>query len=236
MYVLNFGHPMTETQVNAIKNHCGVEDVEVKTVKVQVDMDAPLAPQIAALVDTIGFTAEEWQNKSIVVNLPGLSTAAAVLIAELHGRMGYFPPVVRLKQEGTVILLRKGTIMIILNFGHPITDEQASEQLRGHGWRRRRRRQRTVKVQVDMDAPLAPQIAALVDTIGFTAEEWQNKSIVVNLPGLSTAAAVLIVELHGRMGYFPPVVRLKQEGTPPRFVVAEVINLAEVRNTARRKR
>ncbi|GIV86168.1 MAG: hypothetical protein KatS3mg054_0197 [Chloroflexus sp.] len=101
MYVLNFGHPMTETQVNAIKNHCGVEDVEVKTVKVQVDMDAPLAPQIAALVDTIGFTAEEWQNKSIVVNLPGLSTAAAVLIAELHGRMGYFPPVVRLKQEGT---------------------------------------------------------------------------------------------------------------------------------------
>ncbi len=124
--------------------------------------------------------------------------------------------------------------MYIVNFGHPITDEQREQLEATVGLQTTETK--NVKVQVDMDQPLAPQIAALVDTIGFTAEEWQNKSIVVNLPGLSTAAAVLIAELHGRMGYFPPVVRLKQEGTPPRFVVAEVINLANVRNAARQRR
>ncbi|GIV86428.1 MAG: hypothetical protein KatS3mg054_0457 [Chloroflexus sp.] len=101
MIILNFGHPMTQAQIDAVKFYYGVEDVEVKTVKVQVDMDAPLAPQIAALVDSTGLTADEFQTETFVINLPGLSTAAAVLIVELHGRMGYFPPVVRLKQEGT---------------------------------------------------------------------------------------------------------------------------------------
>lgn len=124
--------------------------------------------------------------------------------------------------------------MYILNFAHPLTDEQRAqvEALTGL----QTTEIKTIKVQVDVEQPLPPQISALVDTIGFTADEWQNKPMVINPPGLSTAAAVLMAELHGRMGYFPPIIRLKQEGTPPRFVVAEVINLADVRNAARQKR
>jgi len=40
------------------------------------------------------------------------------------------------------------------------------------------------------------------------------------------------------MGYFPPCVRLRpvKDALPPRFEVAEVLNLQAVRDGARRKR
>jgi hypothetical protein len=49
---------------------------------------------------------------------------------------------------------------------------------------------------------------------------------------------VLLAELHGRMGYFPAIVRLRPmpESVPPRFEVAEVINLQAVREHARLSR
>jgi len=49
---------------------------------------------------------------------------------------------------------------------------------------------------------------------------------------------VLLAELHGRMGYFPPIVRLRPvpNALPPRFEVAEIINLQAVREAARTRR
>jgi hypothetical protein len=51
-------------------------------------------------------------------------------------------------------------------------------------------------------------------------------------------AVVLLAELHGRMGYFPACLRLRpvEGSTPPRFEAAEVVNLQEVRNAARKRR
>ena len=48
----------------------------------------------------------------------------------------------------------------------------------------------------------------------------------------------MLAELHGRLGYFPPVLRLRPvEGAlPPRFEVAEILNLQDVRDAARAKR
>ena len=49
---------------------------------------------------------------------------------------------------------------------------------------------------------------------------------------------MVIAELHGRCGYFPAVLRLKPvpATTPPRFAVAEIINLQIVRDAARQTR
>ena len=57
-------------------------------------------------------------------------------------------------------------------------------------------------------------------------------------PALNFAAVTLIAHLHGRMGYFPPIVRTRPvpDALPPRFEVAEIINLQDVRQRARRKR
>ncbi len=125
--------------------------------------------------------------------------------------------------------------MLILNFAHPLTEEQLKriEELTG----RAVERVIAVNSQIDPEKPLMPQIAELVDRVGLSAEEWQTLPILVNPPALSYSTAALIAELHGRMGYFPPIVRLKPlSSVPPQFTVAEILDLQTARDEARRKR
>ncbi|PWH15971.1 MAG: TIGR02221 family CRISPR-associated protein [Ardenticatenia bacterium] len=126
--------------------------------------------------------------------------------------------------------------MILLNFGHPLTPEQRGqiEQLAGQPI------DRLIEVPTHFDQaqPFAEQVRALVDSLGLTSEEWQHAAIFVNPPTLSTIAMTLLAELHGRMGYFPPVVRMRpvEDVLPPRFEAAEIINLQHVRTSARERR
>jgi hypothetical protein len=126
--------------------------------------------------------------------------------------------------------------MIVLNFAHPLTTEQLRhiEALFGQPI------DRVIEIpsQVDLQQPLAPQIVAMADAAGLTPQQWQTESILVNLPSLNYSAALLLAELHGRMGYFPPCIRLRQvkDALPPRFEVAEVLNLQAVRMEARTRR
>lgn len=126
--------------------------------------------------------------------------------------------------------------MILLNFTHPLTDQQRAqiEDLTGGAL------ERVVEAPAhfDHDRPFAEQVRALVDGLGLTAAEWQGAPILVNPPALNTIAATLLAELHGRMGYFPPAVRLRPaaDALPPRYEVAEIINLQAVRDAARARR
>ncbi len=77
----------------------------------------------------------------------------------------------------------------------------------------------------------------LVDSLGVAPAEWQQAALVVICQSQFGAAAVL-AELHGRCGYFPPVVRLRPVAgsLPPRYEVAEIINLQAMRDAARQRR
>ena len=123
--------------------------------------------------------------------------------------------------------------MILLNFSHPITPEQQAqiEALT----RRPLERIIALPIHFDQSQPFLPQLREILKTVTFTPEEWQTAPIIVNLPSYNYIAALTLAELHGRMGYFPPILRLKPvEGAiPPRFEVAEVINLQAVRDEAR---
>ena len=92
--------------------------------------------------------------------------------------------------------------------------------------------------QIDPRQPIAPQVSAMADRAGLTPEEWQSAPLLVNPPSLNLSAVTLLVELHGRCGYFPAVVRLRSvpEAVPPRFEVAEIVNLQAVREEARLRR
>jgi len=81
-------------------------------------------------------------------------------------------------------------------------------------------------------------VRELADSMGLTSAEWQQAPLLVNPPALSAVAVTLLAELHGRMGYFPPAVRLcpVEDALPPRYQVAEIINLQQQRNDARRQR
>jgi len=126
--------------------------------------------------------------------------------------------------------------MILLNLSHPLTGEQKAqiETLTGQSIERVIER----LAQFDTAAPFAPQAAALVNSLGLTATEWQQSPLVVNLPSLNFGAAAVLAELHGRCGYFPPVVRLRPvpDSLPPRYEVAEIINLQAMRDKARQSR
>ena len=126
--------------------------------------------------------------------------------------------------------------MILLNFSHPLTDAQRSqiEALTGQPITDLRH----VQTQFDEQQPFAPQLAALMEQIDLTPAQWQGEPLLVILPSLNFIAAALLAELHGRMGYFPPVVRTRPvaESLPRRYEVAEILDLQALREQARRQR
>lgn len=126
--------------------------------------------------------------------------------------------------------------MILLNFTHPLTVEQRSqvEALIG----RQIVRLIDVPVHFDHGQPFDGQVREIVDSLALTPIQWQNEPLLVNLPALNFIAAVLLAELHGRMGHFPPVLRLRpvESALPPRYEVVEIINLQGVREAARNHR
>ena len=131
--------------------------------------------------------------------------------------------------------------MLILNFAHPLTEEHLAqiEALTGQ----KPERVVVINSQIDTQEPLAPQVVAMADVAGLTPEEWQTLPILVNPPALNFSAVALMAELHGRMGYFPPCIRMRpvvdeygNRVVPPRFEVAEILNLQGIRDEARLRR
>ncbi len=126
--------------------------------------------------------------------------------------------------------------MLILNYSHPLTPDQLSqlEALTGAPVAE----VREIPAQLELDAPFAEQATALADAGGLSPAQWQTEPVLLILPALNFAAAALLAELHGRMGYFPPIVRLRPiEGAlPPRYEVAEIVNLQALRDAARKRR
>jgi hypothetical protein len=126
--------------------------------------------------------------------------------------------------------------MILLNFAHPLTPEQL-DQVRALAGQEIAQ-VISLPVQFDPDQPFEPQLRALMADIPLSAEELQTQPLLVNPPSLNFITALILAELHGRMGYFPPVVRLRPvEGSlPPRYEVAEILNLQATRDAARHRR
>ena len=126
--------------------------------------------------------------------------------------------------------------MILLNFSHPLTPEQLAQvaELTSQSIDR----VLSLPAHFDPQQPFGPQLDQLMAHIDLTPHDWQTASILVNPPSLNFIAGLLLAELHGRMGYFPPIVRLRPvEGAlPPRYEVAEILNLQTVRDAARLKR
>lgn len=126
--------------------------------------------------------------------------------------------------------------MILLNFSHPVTPAQQAqiEALTGQAIARAI----DVSTQFDEQQPFGPQLAAMLAQIELTPTQWQSEPLLVVLPSLNFIAAVLLAELHGRMGYFPPVVRTRPvaNAVPRRYEVAELLDLQGIRETARKAR
>ena len=126
--------------------------------------------------------------------------------------------------------------MLILNFSHPLTPEQIAQTERLSA--QPVERVLSFPVQFDNDLPFLPQLQELVAQIDLPPETLQSAAILVNPPSLNFITALLLAELHGRMGYFPPALRLAPApgSLPPRYAVVEILNLQAVRDAARKTR
>ncbi|NJN68125.1 MAG: hypothetical protein HC884_16140 [Chloroflexaceae bacterium] len=124
---------------------------------------------------------------------------------------------------------------LLLNFGHPLTDPQRAEIAAHLGTPPR---VHEVRPHIERHRPLADIAHELIENIGLSADEWQTEPLLINPPGLAPLALALIAELHGRCGYFLPMVHIRPvEGAlPPRYEVAEIVNLNTMRETARTRR
>ena len=97
MILLNFSHPLISAHLAQVEALTGQPVERVAEIHTQIDPQQPLAPQAAALADQCGLTPAEWQSAPLLVNPPSLNFVAVALLAELHGRCGYFPAHLRLR-------------------------------------------------------------------------------------------------------------------------------------------
>jgi hypothetical protein len=133
-------------------------------------------------------------------------------------------------------MIRKEHKVLVLNFTHPLKDEhkarietltrQVIEEIR------------TIPVHLNQEFPLVPQIRTITDSIGLTPREWQTRPLLINPPGYALAACLLLAEIHGRIGHFPTLLRIRPApgATLPQYEVAELLNLQHIREQARTRR
>jgi hypothetical protein len=104
MILLNFSHPLPPDQLARLETLTGQPIERVVEIKTQVDTQSELVPQVVALADICQLSPAEWQQASILVLPPALNFVAVTLLAELHGRMGYFPAHLRMRPvEGSLL-------------------------------------------------------------------------------------------------------------------------------------
>jgi hypothetical protein len=97
MIILNFSHPLTSSQLNQIENLAKHKIVKVIDIKVQIDQENPLEPQVTEIVNQVNLNATDWQTQNLLVNLPGYAPVVACIIAEIEGRCGHLPSILKIK-------------------------------------------------------------------------------------------------------------------------------------------
>jgi len=103
MNVLNFSHPLRGEQMARIGDLCGTEVTRVIQVAAQFDHDRGYSEQAVAIADATGLSAQEWQSERLVIVPPSLAAIACLVVAEAHGRAGYFVPIVRLSPRPNAV-------------------------------------------------------------------------------------------------------------------------------------
>jgi hypothetical protein len=97
MLLLNFGHPLTDSQLARVRELIGRDIERIIAVPTHLDHERPFDEQVRELLTTVPLTPEQWQTTPLIINPPSLAPITAVLLAEIHGRSGFFPTILRLR-------------------------------------------------------------------------------------------------------------------------------------------
>ena len=97
-FILNFGHKLTRQVLDEL------EPCEEVFCPLDLDLDRETMGQVVRQVQRIskevGKKGGALDGTSpLIVALPGLTEGAVLLLAELHGRLGVFPRILRLRRQ-----------------------------------------------------------------------------------------------------------------------------------------
>lgn len=104
MLVLNFGHPLTVAQCTQIEKLVQRSVERVVEIGVQIVEDVPLSPQVTKIADLVDLDSRQWQTLAFLVNLPNYSAVAACLLAEIEGRSGHLPAIIKTRRISSQLL------------------------------------------------------------------------------------------------------------------------------------
>ena len=103
MILINFAHPLTSDHLKQIERLTNQSVVRMIEIPADIDPQKEICLQVVELIEQTGLSSTEWQTYPLLVNPPSLNFIAITLLAELHGRCGYFPAHLRMRPvEGSV--------------------------------------------------------------------------------------------------------------------------------------
>lgn len=95
-----------------------------------------------------------------------------------------------------------------------------------------------MSVQLDFAGDLALQVVAVLDSASINSERLQRETWLIVLPSHNIIAAVMLAELHGRIGHFPAIAKISPSTSEvmTTYDITGIINLDQVRQNARTHR
>ena len=97
MILINFAHPLNSDHLKQIERLTNQSVDRMIEIPADIDPQKEICRQVVELIEQTGLSSTEWQTYPLLVNPPSLNFIAITLLAELHGRCGYFPANLRMR-------------------------------------------------------------------------------------------------------------------------------------------
>jgi transcriptional regulator with XRE-family HTH domain len=101
--VLNFAHPLTAQQQAQIEELSNTTVENIINIPTLINEEERLEPQITSLIEAVDQSTHDWHKRDIIINPPGYAPAALLLMAAIHGRIGHFPTLIRMRPNHTSV-------------------------------------------------------------------------------------------------------------------------------------
>ena len=104
MILINFGAPFKPLQISQAEVFLHESITRVINLPFNVDIDQEVLHQFKKTLGGLKLSNADLRAEPVVVSLPQQNYLSVMLLAELHARMGYFPPIIRTRLKSSGML------------------------------------------------------------------------------------------------------------------------------------